>query len=524
MVPQLFSLALRLYPSRFRAAVGDDMRRYFADRWVVARRDRRALAFLVRTLVNLVATAAAEHWRSSLEPGGSPHDRPRKGEPVSNFLQDVRYAVRVLRRQPGFALFVILTLGTGVGANTAVFSVVNDVLLKPLPYPESDRLVSVIGRFDPESGFNFPEFPLSPPEFVDYRAEARALEDVAAHARRSINVGGPGAEPERVVSAAVSANLFGVLRVQPFLGRGFAPSDDTPDAAPTAVLSYRLLAIPIRRRPPGAGPHGSDEWRRDDDHRRHAGGLHLPWHHDPHLGAPAHRRRQPRQPQGARDLGHRPPCARSLHGQCPRGGPHVDGRLESAVPDVHTGHYLFIVPLLPTGSPARCGRRCCSCSAPQDSCCSIVCANVANVVMARGEVRLREMAIRGALGAQRARLVRLSLVESAVLGITGGALGVALAYTGVRALLAIDPTSIPRASEVTIDGRMLLFAAAVSLLSVVLFGLIPALRGASTDLQSTLREGSPVNERLDDTPVGSPKPGGTRSGARGRAGRRRRPR
>ena len=215
------------------------MQRHFADRWNEARRSGTRASFLFATFANLCATAAAEHWRSSLEPrtaAFAPHTPVPEGGHVSSLIQDFRYAGRLLIRQPGFSLFVILTLAIGIGANTAVFSVVNGVLLKPLPFPDSDRLVSVIGRFDPESGFNFPEFPLSPPEFVDYRTESRALQDVAAYARRSITVG--GGEPERVVSAAASANLFSVLRVQPIAGRAFLASDDMPDAPPTAVLSY----------------------------------------------------------------------------------------------------------------------------------------------------------------------------------------------------------------------------------------------------------------------------------------------
>src|SRR6187549_2452706 len=133
--------------------------------------------------------------------------------------QDFRHAVRIARRQPAFSLLVILTLGVGIGANAAVFSVVNGVLLKPLPFPASDRLVAVWGRFDPESGFNFPRFPLSPPEFVDYRQQSRTLEDISAWSRDQITVGGPGAEPERVDAAAVSANMLSLLRIAPALGR-----------------------------------------------------------------------------------------------------------------------------------------------------------------------------------------------------------------------------------------------------------------------------------------------------------------
>ena len=158
-------------------------------------------------------------------------------------------------------------------------------------------------------------------------------------------------------------------------------------------------------------------------------------------------------------------------------------------PDIHTGHYLFIRPLLEDVSgtirPALF-----LLLAATGFVLLIVCANIASVVMARGEARIREMAIRGALGAERRRLVRLSLVESGILAVAAGAIGLGLGYAGVRALIAIDPSSLPRSSEVGLDLRMVLFAAGASLLSAGLFGLMPALRGARTDLQSTLRESS----------------------------------
>ena len=160
---------------------------------------------------------------------------------------------------------------------------------------------------------------------------------------------------------------------------------------------------------------------------------------------------------------------------------------KAAYPDIHTGHYLFIRPLLEdvsgTIKPALL-----MLLGATGAVLLIVCANLATVIMARGEARSREMAIRGALGARKSRLVRLSLIESALLALLGGVLGVLVAQAGVRALLTIDPTSIPRSSEVTVDGRMLAFAAGLSFVSALLFGLLPALRGSSPELVSTLKE------------------------------------
>ena len=158
-------------------------------------------------LVSLTVSAVAERRHSSLDGSVTRAARrggnePREGGIVFGLLQDTQYALRLLRRQPGFSFFVVLTMAVGIGANVAVFSVVDGVLLKPLPFAQSDRLVAIWGRFNPESGFSFPQFPLSNPEFVDYRQEAHALEDAAAWSRQSVTVGGPGAEPERVVAAS----------------------------------------------------------------------------------------------------------------------------------------------------------------------------------------------------------------------------------------------------------------------------------------------------------------------------------
>jgi putative ABC transport system permease protein len=403
--------------------------------------------------------------------------------------QDIRHALRTARRQPAFSLFLILTLAVGIGANTAVFSVVNGVLLKPLPFARSERLVAVWGRFDPESGFNFPQFALSNPEFVDYRQQTRTLEDVSAWSRQTITVGGAGVEPERVTSAAVTANLFSLLRVTPALGRGFTMDEDRPGGPPAALLgdSYwqsrfggdRSIvgrSVPLNGvtttivgiLPPGFTYPGT------------ATQIWVPIQIDP---------KNPgnRQGHGIRAVGR---LADSVSLEQARAELRtLMVAWKAQYPDIHTGHYLFIRPLLDdvAGSvrPALVALL-----AATTFVLLIVCANVASLLLARAEARTREMAIRGALGAGRARLVRLALIESGVFALIGGVLGVGLAAVGVRGLLQIDPSSIPRAGEVGVDARMLAFAAMLSVASALLFGLVPALRGAAPALENTLRESS----------------------------------
>jgi putative ABC transport system permease protein len=496
MIPasvRFFRLLLRLYPRRFRDLYGADMEAFFVDRWRNAGGTGRRMSVWGRTALNMAATGAAERWRSSLVHRERAHaslvDQEHTGGFVNSLLQDTRFALRLLRRQPVFAVFVALTLAVGIGANTAVFSVVNGVLLRPLPFPASDRLVAVWGRFDPESGFDFPQFPLSNPEFVDYRAQSRAFEDMAAFSTRAITVGGAGAESQRIPGAAVTANLFSVLRVQPAIGRPFTAEEDKPMGRAVALIGHgywlsrfggdRLIAgrvVPMNGvattivgvMPEGFAYPGTTTrvW--------------VPLRID--AANPGNRKGHGTQAIGRLKEGVSFERARAELGTIMAGW-------KAQYPDIHTGHYLFIRPLIDdvagTIRPALL-----ILLGATGFVLLIVCANVANVLMARGEARMREMAIRGALGARRGRLIRLSLIESAVLGVAGGALGLGLAHAAVRALVALDPDSIPRAAEVGIDGRMLLFAAAVSLVSALAAGLMPALRGASPDLQSTLRESS----------------------------------
>ncbi|MBA2303767.1 MAG: ABC transporter permease, partial [Acidobacteria bacterium] len=481
-----FRVLLRAYPRGFRETYGDDMGALFDQRYAEAQGGRRA-AFVLRTSINIAATAIAERYRRT-----SAHARrtPRKkGRSMSGLLNDLTYACRLLRRQPGFAIFVVLTLAVGIGANTAVFSIVNGVLLRPLPYGESERLVRVWGRFDPESGFDFPEFSLSAPEYLDYQQHTTGLEAVAAFSPNSVTVGGPGADPERVHGAAVSANLFAVLRVSPAIGRTFSQDEMKPGGAPVTVLSHGYWqsrfggdptilgrSVPLN----GLGTTVIGVMPDEFMYPRPTTRVWLPLRIDP------------ANPGGR--------SSHSIHaiGRLAPGVDIVAARAElqtlmadwkARFPTVHTGHYLFIRPMLEdvagTIRPALL-----LLLAATGFVLLIVCANVASIVLARGEARTREMAIRGALGAERRRLIRLSLVESGILALAGGTLGLALAQAGVKALIAIDPASIPRATELGLDYGMVLFAAAASIASVGLFGLLPAIRGARPDLQTTLRQAS----------------------------------
>jgi putative ABC transport system permease protein len=492
VIEKAYLLAFRamvlLYPRAFRETYADDMESLFLDRLRESRAPVARARFWLRTSSNIALTACAERWarrRSRL-----PTRFPKKnGETMSGLLQDARYALRLLRRQPSFAIFVILTLAVGIAANSAVFSVVNGVALRPLPFDESERLVAIWGRFDPESGFNFPQFVLSNPEYIDYRNHSRAVGEMAAYQTRTTTVSMSGSDPERVPSARVTSSFFTLLRVQPSLGRTFTAEEDSPSGAPVAVLSHgywqarfggdssvigRVVSMNgVPTQVIGVMPRTFAYPQPNIE-------LWLPLRLNP--ANPGNRKAH-----GTRAIGRLAPGVELSTARAELQSLMADWK--ARYPDTHTGHYLFIRPLLEdvagTIRPALF-----LLLAATGFVLLIVCANIASVVMARGETRTREMAIRGALGAERRRLIRLSMVESAILGVIAGAVGLALGYAGVRVLLAIDPSSVPRSAEIGLDMRMVSFAAAASLLSAALFGLLPAMRGARADLQSTLRESS----------------------------------
>ncbi len=408
---------------------------------------------------------------------------------MNGTLHDAAYALRLLRRQLSFSLFVVLTLALGIGATTAVFSVVDGVVLRPLPYEESDRLVRVYGRFDPESGFDFPQFSLSNPEFLDYKAHTRALEDVAAFAPRTVTVGGPGVDPERVAAVAVTENLFPLLRVTPAMGRGFSAAENKPGAFPVVILSHAYWQARF----------GGDQGILGRTVTLNGAPVNVIGVMPKGFAFPMPEARLWLQlPIDPANPGGRSSHSTHAIGRLARGvdlaSAHAELKVlmndwKAAYPTVHTGHYLFIRPLLEdVAGDIRAALL--LLLGATGFVLLIVCANVASVVLARGEARTREMAIRGALGAGRWRLIRFSMIESAILAVLGGALGFGVAAALVRVLVAIDPDSIPRATELGPDYRMAAFALAVSALCAGLVGLMPAVRGARAVLQSTLREGS----------------------------------
>jgi predicted permease len=398
---------------------------------------------------------------------------------AEDLLQDLRYAVRTLRQKPSFAAVALATLALGIGATTVMFTLVNGVLLKPLPYSDPGRLVAVNGHTDGLKVAGFDLQRLAYLDFLDCQRQSRSL-DLGGWVFTTGTMSEPG-EAQHVTEYQVSSNLFSVLGVPLLEGRAFLPEEDRAGGAPVVILSYRLR-LPI----------GSTVAL--DDKRYTVVGITSPDFRvdgdDPDVFTPiAQDTLGFMQNRAAHPVGTiarlRPGVAL---GQARAELATIGARLATQYPDTNRGRSIVAAQLRPPVDDVR--STLWLLLGAVTLVLLIACVNVASLLLARAVSRERELAVRVALGARRGRLIRQCLTESAVLGLGGGALGVLLAAFGIRPFVMLWPGVLPRAEEVHLDWRVLLFAIAVSLFSGLLFGLAPALRAPARNLEQTLRSGA----------------------------------
>jgi predicted permease len=398
-------------------------------------------------------------------------------------FQDLRYGVRMLLKNPGFTAVIVLTLALGIGANAALFSVVNGVLLNPLPYPQPDQLITLH-----QSKPNFTTGAIPYPNFRDWQKESQTFSAMAISRSASFSLIGAG-EPERVVGRRVSAEFFSVLGVKPALGRDFASGEDERGAGPVVLISAELW-----QRKFSAAPDVLDKSLTLDDTSYAVAGV-LPASFNLYRGTdvyvligqwnnPALQNRS--AALGLHGIGRLKPGVTLAQAQADLDG--VMRRLAALYPDANRGNGAALIPLKKR-LVGDVGPILWLLLGAVGFVLLIACVNVSNLLLARSTGRTREFAIRAALGAGRWRLLRQLLTESMLLAITGGGLGLLLAAWGTQAAISALPTALPRADEISLDARVLLFTAAVSLLTGVLSGLAPALKTSQWRLSETLKEG-----------------------------------
>jgi predicted permease len=482
--------ALRTVVSRFVAVARSQKADREIDDEIASHLEEATDEYVARGLSREDARFAAARDFGGLTQAKQIHREVRSCTWPDNLRQDVKYSFRRLLKDPGFTLTAVATLALGIGVNTAVFSVVNGVLLNPLPYPEADRLVALYSRTA-----DTPKGSSSYPNFLDWVRNNRSFSHLAAFRPDDLNLVGSG-EPERIPAEMVSASFFRSLGVQPILGRSFFDADDQLGAAPAVLISESFWERKFGSSPTVLGQtltlSGTSHviigvipaTFQFDGRNFHRSDVYVP------IGswiAPEFRNRQVSMAMDV--VGRLKPGVSLEQADGDMGA--LAGRLADHYPDVNKGTGITLVPLKSDlVGPVK--PLLLLLVTAVLFVLLIAGANVANLLLARASRREAEVAIRSALGASRSRIVRQFLTESVLLALAGGVLGSLTAFWGTKAALAALPAIwLPRTEEIRVDERVLLFTTLASVVAGVLFGLVPALKASRFDLHAALRERGP---------------------------------
>src|SRR5262247_2633224 len=416
--------------------------------------------------------------------------QPRRLE--DEMFQDLRFGLRMLRKNPGFTAVAALTLALGIGANTAIFSVVNGVLLKPLPYPEPERLVRVFQNIMIMSS---PKAPMSPADFRDFREQNTTFETIAGYFRQDLELAQED-RAERLMGMRASSGYFRTLGFQPILGREFARAEEIPDESAVVILSYGLWRRRFDGDPAivgktirlsgksftvvGIAPAGL----------QHVGGGYRPLPHGESVDIWWPMRLGPNRPRGAQIvnvIGRLKPGVTRRQAEVEFDL--IAARLARQYPGPYRIEAKTLIQPLRDEIVEGSRRTLFLLLAAVFLVLLIACVNVANLTLARAAAREREIALRLALGAGRARILRQLLIESLTLAAIGGLLGLLLAKLAINALIKLGPEQLPRLQMIRLDLRILVFTLLISLLTGLLFGTAPALQSLKLNLNESLKEG-----------------------------------
>ena len=489
---RIVRFVLRFAPPEFRDRFEEEIVDLLTTRSAELQTKHGRLAlirFWLRHLTDVIRTVVSER-RLARRRRHTPSPSTRNSN-MASLAHDTAHAVRTVRRHRAFAVVAILTLALGIGANATVFSVVNGVLLRPLPYSDSDRLVTVWSEMP---GFGFETFAgLTESQFVHYQARNRTLQSFAAWRGDPARLSGDG-DPELITAAAISDNLFRTIGVSPMLGRGFVSEETRPGMPDVAILSFELWTRVFGRDPNIIGTRVNFDDRQTEiigvmpDAFRFV---------DPEVELLRPLRINPDSLIGTS-------FAVNAIGRLAPGVTHHDA----------TAEFVQLIQSLPETDPTgffteaviqQAGLKPTIHLLVDDVVGSvrsslwillgtvglvmlIACANVANLFLVRAEGRQKEIAVRVALGAKRNRIMQLLLTESVLLGLVAGLVGLGIAYAGTQILVALSPEQLPRLEDIRVDGLVVVFTLGISVLSGVLFGAVPALRHSKPQLGSTLQQ------------------------------------